>query len=80
MGSKLLLIQEEAPKEYGGILLSEAHTEKPNVGRVISVGNKCKFVKVNDKIAYAKYSGVPYEDYIIIEESDILVILDNKDE
>lgn len=89
LGSKVAIMQEEAvEKTKSGILLPETAKEKPSIGQVVAVGNGRvnnkgtvipMEVKTGDSVIYNKYSGtkVSIEDkeYIILEESDILVVL-----
>jgi chaperonin GroES len=62
--------------------------EKPQEGKIISVGNgrllddgriKALEVKVGDRILYGKYAGtetrVDGEDYLILREDDVLAIV-----
>jgi len=67
----------------GGIIVPDTAKEKPQRGKVISVGpgkdgNKMT-VKKGDVVLYGKYSGqeISHEgkDYLIMREDDILVIL-----
>ena len=70
-------------KTKGGIIIPETAKEKPQRGEVIAVGpgkdgNKMT-VKKGDTILYGKYAGqeLAYEgeDYLIMREDDILVVL-----
>ena len=70
-------------KTKGGIIIPDTAKEKPQRGEVIAVGpgkdgNKMT-VKKGDTILYGKYAGqeLAYEgeDYLIMREDDILVIL-----
>lgn len=70
-------------KTKGGIIIPDTAKEKPQRGEVVSVGpgkedNKMT-VKAGDIVLYGKYAGqeISYEgqDYIIMREDDILVIL-----
>jgi len=73
---------EETSK--GGIILPEQAKEKPQKGVVIAVGpgkdDNSMTVKVDDVVLYGKYAGQEIshdgEDYIIMREDDILVIID----
>jgi chaperonin GroES len=73
---------EETSK--GGIILPEQAKEKPQRGIVVAVGpgkdDKAMTVKKDDVVLYGKYAGqeISHEgnDYIIMREDDILVILD----
>lgn len=70
-------------KTKGGILIPDTAKEKPQRGEVIAVGpgkdGDLMTVKPGDIVLYGKYSGQELhyegEDYIIMREDDILVIL-----
>ena len=70
-------------KTAGGIIIPDTAKEKPQRGKVISVGNGKKdepmTVKAGDNVLYGKYAGteINYEgkDYLIMKESDILAII-----
>ena len=68
----------------GGIIIPDTAKEKPQRGEVVAVGpgkdgNKLT-VKKGDTVLYGKYSGqelqLEGEEYLIMREDDILVILD----
>ncbi len=70
-------------KTEGGIIIPDTAKEKPQKGEVVAVGpgkdgNKMT-VKKGDTVLYGKYAGqeLKYEgqDYLIMREDDILVIL-----
>jgi len=70
-------------KTSGGIIIPDTAKEKPQQGKVIAVGpgkdgNKMT-VKKGDKVLYGKYAGQELShkgnDYLIMREDDILVIL-----
>ncbi len=70
-------------KTTGGIIIPDTAKEKPQKGEVIAVGpgkdgNKMT-VKKGDIVLYGKYAGqeINYkgDDYLIMREDDILVIL-----
>ena len=78
---------EETTK--GGIILTSAAKEKPEIAEVIAVGEGEKTedgkiipvtVKVGDKVIIAKYTGTSVKldgcDYIIVSEKDILAIVE----
>ena len=77
---------EETTK--GGIILTSAAKEKPQVATVVAVGPgglvDCKevemIVKVGDKVLTSKYSGtevkVDGEECTIVRQSDILAIVE----
>ncbi len=70
-------------KTKGGIIIPDTAKEKPQRGEVIAVGpgkegNKMS-VKKGDIVLYGKYAGqeLNFEgnDYLIMREDDILVVL-----
>ena len=53
----------------------------PSVGKVLAKGPKCESeIKENDRVVYKEYSGtsitLDHEDYVVIEEKDILAIVE----
>ncbi len=72
---------EETTK--GGIIIPDTAKEKPQRGEVIAVGpgkdGNLMTVQVGDTVLYGKYAGqeINYqgEDYMIMREDDILVII-----
>ena len=70
-------------KTEGGIIIPDTAKEKPQKGKVVAVGpgkdGQAMTVKKGDKVLYGKYAGqeLNYEgqDYLIMREDDILVIL-----
>lgn len=90
LGEKVLIRRMEAEdKTRGGILLPDNAKEKPQRGTVLSVGDgkmlddgtRGKFqVKAGDKVLFASYGGteikVGGENFLLMDESDILAILD----
>ena len=73
---------EEVTK--GGILLTSAAKEKPQMAEVLAVGPGDKetamVVKVGDKVVYSKYAGtevkIDGEEVIIVKQSDILAVVE----
>ena len=70
-------------KTAGGIIIPDTAQEKPQKGEVVAVGpgkegNKMT-VQKGDVVLYGKYAGQEInhngEDYLIMREDDILVIL-----
>ena len=70
-------------KTKGGLIIPDTAKEKPQRGEVIAVGpgkdDKKMTVAKGDIVLYGKYAGqeLTYEgnDYLIMREDDILVIL-----
>ena len=70
-------------KTKGGIIIPDTAKEKPLRGEVIAVGpgkeeNKMS-VKKGDIVLYGKYAGQEFnykgQDYLIMREDDILIII-----
>ena len=79
---------EADEKTSGGIYLPDTAKEKPQMGKIVSVGpgkvsdagEKIPMeLKKNDKVLYGKYSGtevtIEGKEYLIMRESDILAII-----
>ena len=89
LGEKVLLKRLEADeKTVGGIVLPDTAKEKPQKGRVLAVGpgrlledggRAAPQVKNGDTVLFGKYSGtdikIEGEEYLLVNESDILAIL-----
>ena len=68
----------------GGLIIPDTAKEKPLRGEVVAVGpgkdGNLMTVSVGDTVLYGKYAGqeLSYEgnDYLIMREDDILIILD----
>ncbi len=80
------VVVKPAPAEEttkGGIIIPDTAKEKPQRGEVIAVGpgkdGKLMTVQAGDIVLYGKYAGQELnyngEDYLIMREDDILVIL-----
>ena len=71
-------------KTKGGIIIPDTAKEKPQRGEIIAVGpgkdGNDMNVSKGDIVLYGKYAGqeisLDGEDYLIMREDDILVILD----
>jgi len=89
LGDRVLIKQiEKAETKKSGIIIPDTAKEKPQEGKVVAVG-KGKMtdegkvlpleVKVGNRILFGKYSGteikIDDEDYLIINQDDILGIL-----
>lgn len=71
-------------KTKGGIIIPDTAKEKPQKGEIIAVGpgkdGNLMTVSVGDTVLYGKYAGQELEhegeNYLIMREDDVLVILD----
>ena len=76
-------------KTQSGLIIPESTSEKPSLGKIISVGNgtgvdgkETKMqVKPGDKVIYSRFGGIEFkaddEQLIIIKQTDILAILED---
>jgi len=90
LGGKVLIRRLEAEETTkGGIVLPDTAKEKPQKGTVLAVGDgkllddgtRAKFqVKKGDSVLFASYAGTEIkfdgEEYMLMDESDILAVLD----
>lgn len=89
LGDRVLLeILENEEKTASGVILPETAKEKPQEGRVISVGSGrledgqrvALEVQEGNRVIFSKYAGteVKYDgkEYLIVRESDILAVVD----
>ncbi len=90
INDKLVVKRLEAEeKTKGGILLPDTAKEKPQEGKVIAVGEgklldngsrAALQVKEQDRVIFSSYAGteikVEGEDYLILDESDILAVVE----
>ena len=68
----------------GGLIIPDTAKEKPQRGEVVAVGPGKKdvtmSVQAGDIVLYGKYAGQELnykgEDYLVIKQDDILVVLD----
>ena len=81
----------EEEKTAGGIIIPDTAQEKPSEGKIVAVGSGIRAddgsirkldVKAGDRVLFGKFGGtdvkVDGEDLIILRESDILGIVENK--
>lgn len=89
LGDKVIVKRVEAEETTaGGIVLPDTAKEKPKRGVVLAIGNGRLLddgtrsemqVKKNDEVLFTSYAGteikVDGEDYMIMDESDVLGIV-----
>jgi chaperonin GroES len=84
----LVKLAETEGSTSGGVILTSASSEKPNVGEVLAVGPGTKgedgkiqalSMKAGDQVLYSKFSGVDLEDgddkFVVVKSTDILAVL-----
>jgi chaperonin GroES len=89
LGEKVLIKRLEAEEmTSGGIVLPDSAKEKPRRGTILAVGDgkvlddgsRAEFqVQIGDVVLFSSYGGteikVDSEEYMLMDESDILAIL-----
>lgn len=84
LGTRVLVEPTQAEqKTVSGIIIPDSAQEKPQQGVVVAAGKGSESdpmeVKVGDKVMYGKFAGTELNfegnDYIIIEQNDILAII-----
>ena len=83
----VIIPSEKENVTKGGIYLPTTSVERPQIGKVIAVGEGGTFdgnevemkVKVGDKVLYNRYSGVEIkidgEGVIVLQQADIIAII-----
>mgnify|MGYP000574229709 CR=1 FL=1 len=82
VGKRLIIQRDDNEgKTESGIILGSA-AEKPAIGTVLFNGPDAEQVFAKDRVIFMKFAGteIRWEDeqYLIMEEKDILAILDQK--
>jgi chaperonin GroES len=90
LGDRLVVQRQEAgEKTGGGIILPDTAKEKPQIGKVLAVGDgrvlkdgkrKELQVKKGDKVLFTSYAGDEFkmgdEKVLLMREEDILAVLE----
>lgn len=89
LGDRIVMKNLEAEETTkGGILLTNAAKEKPQMAEVLAVGpggnvdgkEITMHVKVGQKVIYSKYAGTEVkldgEEYILVRQSDVLAVVE----
>jgi len=89
LGDRVVIKNVEAEETTkGGLLLTTASKEKPQMAEVLAVGpggnvdgkEIVMSVEVGQKVIYSKYAGTEVklegEEYILVRQSDILAIVE----
>ncbi|MBQ1228702.1 MAG: co-chaperone GroES [Firmicutes bacterium] len=85
LGDRVVIKKVEAEeKTSGGLILTSAAKEAPQVAEVVAVGpgtkDEAMELKVGDRVIFGKYAGtdVKYqgEEYTIMHQSDILAVIE----
>lgn len=83
-GKVLIQPQAAEQKTSSGIIIPDSAQEKPQRGKIVAIGNQKGDepleVKVGDVVLYGKYSGteikIDDQDYLIMNQSDILLVVE----
>lgn len=90
LGDRVIIeVAQEEEVTAGGLVLTSAAKEKPQVGKVLAIGDGRTLdngeklpmsVKVGDQVIFEKYSGSEIthegEEYLIVHEKDIVAIVE----
>lgn len=88
MDRVVLKMVETEETSKGGIILTSAAKEKPQMAEVIAAGpggvvdgkEVVMSVKAGDKVVYSKYAGTEVKldgtEYVIVKQSDILAVVE----
>ncbi len=90
LDDRIVVAQSNAEERTpGGIVLPDTAKERPQRGKVVSVGagkllddgSRGKMeVKIGDQVFYGKYAGTEIEingeEFVILREDDVLAIID----
>jgi len=91
LGDRILVkrLEEDDAKTSGGIIIPDTAKEKPQRGKIVSLGEGKRTddgkllpmrIKKNQQILFGKYSGtevkIEGEEYIIMPEDDVLGIIE----
>ena len=90
LGDRIVLkVIDDVQQTQGGIFIPDSAKEKPQKGEVVAVGTgktmdkgerEPLYVKVGDKVLYAKYSGTDVKmdgiEYKILSVKDVLAIIE----
>jgi chaperonin GroES len=91
LGDRILVkrLEDETEKTTGGIIIPDTAKEKPQRGKVVSLGEGKRTeegnllpmrLKKGQEILFGKYSGsevkIDGEEYIIMREDDVLGVID----
>jgi len=88
IGDKLLVELLEEEQKVGSIIVPDTAKEKPQIAKVIAVGQGRRdgkdlipmTVKAGDKVLFGKYSGteIKYKgtEYMLLSENDVLAIVE----
>ena len=82
-------IKEAETTTSSGFIIQKSGDDKPSEGIVEAVGPGLVFangtrleidLKPGDKVAYSKYSGTEFGDYLILPYKDIVAVIEENDE
>lgn len=85
LGDRVAIKRVEAEeKTMGGLILTSAAKEAPQVAEVVAVGPGSKEetmeLKIGDKVLFPKYGGVEVkyngEEYILMHQSEVLAVIE----
>lgn len=80
LADRIVVEKVEAEKKTsGGIIIPEQISEKPAIGKVLSIGKDVKELKEGDTVYFGKYAGsevkVDEKSLLVLKEEEILAVL-----
>jgi len=83
--NKVVVKRDESPKKIGAIWVPEqAREQQPMSGKVVAVGPEAAYLTPGDDVIFGQYAGsqvkVDRENFTILKDTDVLVILEEKGE
>lgn len=92
IGARVLVEEIKLEEKVGGVIIPGRSKESTNKGKVVAIGdgavadNGTKIpmrVKIGETVIYTNFAGTPIvtkdKSYIILNERDILLVLDEND-
>ena len=81
LGDRVVIKKAEMEeKTQGGLILTSAAKEKPQMAEVVGTKDEPMELKVGDKVVFSKYGGaeIKYqgEEYTIMHQSEILAVIE----
>lgn len=72
----LLLPLPNEEKTSSGLFIPEVAKPPKYIGRVVATGPNCTEVKAGDKVVYQISHAAPIDEYLILREEGIIVVLE----
>jgi len=78
LGKNIIIEQKDAQKKTASGLIT-ANNQKPNEGKVVSVGDEITKIKKDDSVLFSQFGGTVMDykgkELLVLKEHDILAII-----